>query len=513
MAQLIAPDYGQQFLLPPALEDWVAKDHPVRFIREFVDQLDLAALGFAMPQSDEGRPAYAPGLLLKLWLYGYHHRLRSTRKLEAACREHISLVWLSGNIAPDHNTLWRFWKDNRKALRELFKQSVQLAVKAGLVGVVLQALDGTKLQAAASGQSGWRKEKMQKLLAALDCQLDEVEGQLEQEGPAEEGSGYRLPKSLQERQALREVVEAGLKQLEQDGRQHYHPKEPEARRMKCRDQGRPFAYNAQAVVDQSQGVVVAAEVTVEETDSNQLTGMVEMAQQNTGATSPVLTVADGGYGSGSQIARAAVRNMNVLVRPQEGGAIKDNGYSARDFKYDPVGETVTCPQNQTLDEGGQTRQKGHWIKRYRCHVTDCPAAPLCKDSKGRRVIEIWPHTAAVQAMRERLAQKQAQQQLSKRQEIIERHFGQIKQHEGFRRWTVGGLENVRTQWALINLVMNLRVLYRHWASRRGGPVPRKCRNQRGAGRSGPRRHFWFSILPAARVCCWFHSPTFRAREF
>jgi transposase len=500
MAQLIAPDYGQQFLLPPALEDWVGKDHPVRFIREFVDQLDLAALGFVMPPGEEGRPAYAPGLLLKIWLYGYHHRLRSTRKLEAACQEHLSLVWLSGNIAPDHNTLWRFWKGNQKALRELFKQSVQLAVKAGLVGMVLQAVDGTKLQAAASGQSGWSKEKMHKLLVALDHQLDEVEGQLEQEGPAEEGSGYRLPKSLQERQALREVVAAGLKQLEQDGRKHYHPKEPEARRMKCRDQGRPFAYNAQAVVDQSHGVVVAAEVSVEETDSNQLTGMVEVAQQNTGATSPVLTVADGGYGTGSQIAQAAAQRMKVLVRPQEGGAIKDNGYSARDFKYEPLQQTVTCPQNQQLEDGGQAWQKGHWIKKYRCQVRDCPAASLCQDSKGRRVIEIWPHTAAVQAMRERLAQKQAQQQLSQRREIIERHFGHIKQHDGFRRWTVGGLENVRTQWALLNLVMNLRVLYRHWASRRGSPAPRRCPSQGGTGRSGPRRHVGFSILPAAKVC-------------
>ena len=159
MAQPIAPDYGQQFLLPPSLEDWVPKDHPVRFIREFVDQQDLAKLGFAMPISNEGRPPYAPSLLLKIWLYGYHHRLRSTRKLEAACRDQVSLLWLAGTIAPDHNSLWRFWRDNKAALRGLFKQSVQLAVKSGLVGLVLQALDGTKIQALASPQSAWNKQR------------------------------------------------------------------------------------------------------------------------------------------------------------------------------------------------------------------------------------------------------------------------------------------------------------------------------------------------------------------
>jgi len=465
MAQPIAPDYGQQFLLPPALEDWVPRDHPVRFIREFVDQQNLAKLGFAMPISEEGRPAYAPSLLLKIWLYGYHHRLRSTRKLEAACREHISLLWLSGTIAPDHNSLWRFWRDNKVALRELFKRSVELAVKAGLVGLALQAVDGTKIQALASSRSGWTKANMEKLLGALDAELNQTEKQLEQEEQPEEAAPFRLPEKLEDRQALRAAVKAGLDQLEQDGRGYYHPKEPEARRMKC-DSKRPFAYNAQAVVDQKHGIVVAAEVSVEECDSGELVSMVKQAQQNAGATTAVLSLADGAYGSGTQGAQAAAEKLDVLVHPMDGGKQKDNGYSAHDFHYDAVAGTVTCPQKKQLDFRQETLQKGQMIKRYRCHVKDCPVAALCKDKKGRRVIEIWPHTAAVQAMRQRLKQPQAQEQLSKRGQIIERHFGHLKQHDGFRRWTVGGAENVRTQWALLNLTMNLRVLAKVWADQK-----------------------------------------------
>lgn len=464
MAQPIAADYGQQFLLPPSLEDWVSKDHPVRFIREFVDQQDLGKVGFAMPLCSEGRPAYAPSLLLKIWLYGYQHRLRSTRQLEAACRDHMSLVWLTGMIAPDHNSLWRFWRDNKKALRQLFKQSVQLAIQAGLVGMVLQAVDGTKVQALASPYSGWSKKKMKKLLAALDANLDETEKQLEQEGGGAEGQGYRLPEKLKDRETLREAVKTGLEQLEQDGRKHYHPKEPEARRMKCAGK-QPFAYNAQAVVDQSHGIAVAAEVVVEESDSSQLVPMVGQAQQNTGATT-VVTVADGNYGSGSQVAAAAQRKMTVVVNPMEGGAQKADGYRARDFQYDAMAETVTCPQNQRLDFGRQTEQKGQPVKQYRCHVKNCPVAALCKDKKGRRVIEIWPHTPAVQAMRDRLKDVEVKEQLSKRGQIIEKHFGHIKQHDGFRRWTVRGLENVRTQWAMLNLTMNLRALAKAWANQR-----------------------------------------------
>jgi hypothetical protein len=126
MAQPIAPDYGQQFLFPPALEDWVPADHPAHFLREFVDQLDLPALGFVIPSGAEGRPPYATSLLLKIWLYGYFHRLRSMRKLEAACREQLALLWLTGLISPDHNSLYRLPAGlaEHQALRE--------QVKAGL---------------------------------------------------------------------------------------------------------------------------------------------------------------------------------------------------------------------------------------------------------------------------------------------------------------------------------------------------------------------------------------------
>src|SRR5580704_15352746 len=207
MARPIAPDYGQQFLFPPALEDWVPADHPARFIREFVEQLDLPALGFAPPTVVAGRPPYAASLLLKIWLYGYFHRIRSTRKLEVACREHLSLLWLSGLIQPDHNSLWRFWSENKKALREVFKQTVQLALKTGAVGLALQALDGTKIQAACSGPKGWRKEYMEKLLAQLDAATEEIENKVTEENSTGDPTpGYRLPENLAQRQALREEI-------------------------------------------------------------------------------------------------------------------------------------------------------------------------------------------------------------------------------------------------------------------------------------------------------------------
>src|SRR5215510_8892063 len=126
-------NYEAQWLFPPSLEDLVGREHPARFIRELVDSLDLGELGCRQRESEQGRPNYAADLLLKVWLYGYFHKIRATRALEKACMNEIGLLWLTWLEKPDHNTLWRFWRDN-------FTQGLQIAVKANLTGLVLHAV-------------------------------------------------------------------------------------------------------------------------------------------------------------------------------------------------------------------------------------------------------------------------------------------------------------------------------------------------------------------------------------
>jgi transposase len=462
----MAPDYGQQFLFPPALEDWVSADHPARFLREFVDQLDLAALGFALPVAVEGRPPYHPSLLLKIWLYGYYHRIRSTRKLEVACREQLSLLWLTGLLQPDHNSLWRFWRDNKKALRAIFKQTVQVAARTGAIGLALQALDGTKIQAVASTSQGWSKEYMEKVLAQLDVALDDLELKVGEENADVAAPGYRLPAGLAERQTLRDQIKTGLAQLAEDGRKSYHPVEPEARRMKVGDTNR-YAYNAQAVADAQAGVIVASEVTQQENDCGQLVPLIQQARDNLGvAAQATVTLADTGYGAGADLAAAAQQGMAVLALPAEGTPAQDNPYATQHFHYEPTQQSVTCPQHRRLDHEGHTTKDGVRVERYRCHHRDCPVRAHCtRDPKGRQ-IEVRPHTAVVQAMRQKLAEPLTRAQWRERSTIIEPRFGQIKQHDGFRRWTVGGLEGVKTQWALLCATLNLRVLYARWRAGR-----------------------------------------------
>jgi transposase len=507
MAQPIAPDYGQQFLFPPALEDWVPADHPARFLREFIEQLDLPALGFGMPTAVEGRPPYAPSLLLKIWLYGYYQRIRSTRKLEAACREHLSLLWLTGLIQPDHNSLWRFWRDNKRALRRIFQQTVQVAVRAGAVGLALQALDGTKIQAACSGPKGWSKDYMEKLLAQLDVACDQIELHVVAENADVDAPGYRLPAGLAERNALREEIKQGLAQLATDGRAYYHPVEPEARRMKLGDTNR-YAYNAQAIADAKAGVLVACEATREETDAGQLVPLIQQARENLGvAVTDTLTVADGGYGGGAELQAAEQHSMSILVPPAEGRNDPQNPYAGQYFHYDPATRTVTCPQGRTLDYQGPTTKPGVTVQRYRCHVRDCPVRAQCTSDPKGRSFEVRPYTPHVQAMRAQLAQPGSRKNWARRREIIEPRFGQIKQHDGFRRWTVWGLDGVKTQWSLLCATLNLRILYRRW---RGGHVPEAASGARVALKlaSGPpsypeilarRRRWWADLVCLARL--------------
>lgn len=462
MARFKEPDYGQQFLLPPALEDWVPADHPARFLREFVDQLDLKKMAFVVPDGLDGRPPYAPSLLLKIWLFGYFHRIRSTRKLEAACREQMSLIWLTGMITPDHNSLWRFWKLNKKALRNVFKQTVQIAVSNGCVGFVVQALDGTKIEAAASGYSGWSKGYMVKVLRVLDSALDDTEKKVEEENSDDDDDerGYRLPGELSEREALRDKIKKGLEQLAKDGREHYHPVEPEARRMKVGNTSR-FAYNAQAVADQKEGIIVACENTREENDISHLVPMLEQAKENTGgAEQAPLTLADTGYSAGADLKAAQDKGFDVLAPTIDGN--KDNPYALQYFVYDPDERTVTCPRGEQLHHQGPTRKYGYVRERYRCTKQECPVRTQCSDAVKGRTIDIWPFSIATQQMRKRFELTGNKERWRQRGQIIELRFSHIKQHDAFRRWTVWGLEGVKTQWSMLCATSNLRILYKGW---------------------------------------------------
>jgi len=465
MSQEIRANYDQIDLLPQCLEDWVPRDHPARFIREFVDALDLVALGFQQRESEEGRPNYAADLLLKVWLYGYLTRILSTRELERACREHLSLLWLTGRHAPDHNTLWRFWKENRVALRQVFRAGVKVAAENGLIGMICHAVDGTKIRVASSRGGVEHRPQLERALGRVEASIREMEQAVE-EAEAREKGEYRLPEELQEARKLRQAIGASLERMQEVKRDHLHPREPEARMMPCEDR-KEMAYNAQVAVDEASELIVAEDVVNEESDNRRLVPMLDEVKRNLGEVAEA-TVADGGYKSSVALGEAEQKGYSVVVNWGGDASGKQPGpYHKSRFRFEAEQDVVICPRGERLEfEGIKTNcGKRYAVRGYRCrNFRQCPVRAECSRNRQGRLIEISPYEAAVAKQRANRRDPQKQKLLKKRKVIVEPIFGVVKQAWGFRRWTLRGLENVRTQWSMICAAFNLKRMRKAWAA-------------------------------------------------
>jgi len=287
----------------------------------------------------------------------------------------------------------------------------------------------------------------------------------------DEAGEYRLPARLQEARELRAAIQESLGKMREVGRAHLHPLEPEARLMPCEGRHDP-AYNAPAVADAQTGMVVAATVVNAESDNAQLVPMLEEVEATLGAVAKE-TVADGGYGLAEQLGEAETRGFEVLVAPGvETGGPKRGEFDRRKFTYDQAAEEVICPQGQRLELEGMKQEAGQAaVRSYRCrHYEQCPVRALCSGRPDGRRIEVSPHHAALLRQRAKRQDPAPQALLRQRKVIIEPVFARIKQAAGFRRWTVRGLENVRTQWALLCTALNLQKLYQHGAGAQLSPA-------------------------------------------
>jgi len=459
-------DYNQQWMFPPTLEDLLPADHTARMIREFVDAQDLEKLGFKIRSKEDGRPNYSANLLLKVWLYGYVTRIRSCRGLEQACMDQVGMLWLTGMQRPDHTTLWRFWRDNRNGVRQLFKQLLKIATDLNFIGMVLQAIDGTKIASQASEQGGWHRLGLEKTLKRLDeaiAQIMEQTQQAEKQGP-----DCRLPEQLQQRQQLRQQIQLRLTQLDEKQQDHLQPKDPEARVMKCRP-GKKFAYNAQAVVDSQNQLIVAADVVTAESDSYQLVPMLDQVKENLGRVAEQ-NVADGGYMVINEFASAEEKKYPVLVNlsdPAEGSP--DQPYHASRFRYDRERDHCICPRGETLHfdrtKLRDDKIQPYSVRVYRCASYEtCPVRWQCCEKDTGRTVQIHPQHASLVRQREKQRDPAMRALLQRRGVTVEPVFGWIKENLGFRRWTVRGLEKVQTQWLMICTAVNLIRLKKHWAA-------------------------------------------------
>ena len=469
------------WLLPPRLEELIPTDHPVRYVAAFVDALDRAAwceLGVAPDGAAVGAPAYHPRVLLGVWLAGFMDGVRSSRKLEQACRDRLPYLWLTGWQHPDHHTLWRFYRDHRSAMRTLLKRTVRTAVEAGLVDLAVQAVDGTRVAGSAARERTLDPAALEGLLERTAIAIDDLEAQ---NTGGEDPPPGRLPRELKTLEALRARVQAALARVgTEDGPARVNVTDPDATLQKARGGGFVVGYNAQAMVaglvperpddpDEPGGLLItAADVTTDRDDHGQLVPLLEQATELTGAP-PHHLLADGGYHSAANLVACAAQIPPVpVLMPDPQAPRPSQAYHKDRFVYDPETDTYTCPQGQTLTFHGRvSRGPGRPPDRkYRASKAACDACPVrvqCTPSttKGRS-IAIGPDDATLRAHRARMTTDAARTAYRRRKTLPEPTFGILKDQHGARRFLLRGLEHVQAEWTLLAVAFNLRTLARIW---------------------------------------------------
>ena len=451
-------DRAQTLLLPERLEDYVRPENPVRFLDTFVEKLDLARLGFTKAVcAATGAPPYPPAALLKLYLYGYLHRIRSSRSLEAECHRNVELIWLTGKLAPDFKTIADFRKDNLKALKAVHRQFIVLCRQLDLFGGQLLAIDGSKFRAVNSRDNNFSAGKLKELIAHTDARLAEYLKTLDEADAAEPAVAPLDKTALQQKiaalQDKRDWHEELLAQLDDEQKQ-ISVTDPDTRRMHTGN-GNVVGYNAQLAVDAKHKLIAAADVTNDVTDYRQLANVAIEAKQNLGVQQTEV-VADKGYYNATEVSRCVEQQITPHIPKADTSANTQQGlFGKRQFRYDVQKDVYVCPGDQELTYRFATFELGRGLRYYRASACNrCALKAQCTRNQANRTITREDNEHLMEAMAQRL--KREPEKFRLRKTLVEHPFGTIKRWMGCTHFSLKGLEKVRTEWSLITLAYNLK---------------------------------------------------------
>lgn len=450
----------QQVLFPDVLDDYVGADNSVRFLDAFVGTLDLAALGFrhATP-SATGRPPYDPGDLLRLYLYGYLHRVRSSRRLEQESQRNVEVMWLLRKLQPDFKTIADFRRDHPTALRGVCRAFTLLCKQLDLFGGELVAIDGSKFRAMNAKKRNFSDATLEKLQGRIDARITEYLQALDTQDRADaETTPAPSAAALQEKIAglrTRRAMYDGFRaELAASGERQISLTDPDSRSM-ITGSTAAVCYNVQTAVDDKHKLIVAHEVTNAPTDLDQLSPMAVAANDVLGA--PTLQViADRGYYSGPEVQACLEADITPTIpRPLTSANAKHALFTKDDFTYDPGQDQYTCPAGATLAYRFSTIERGRGMRYYatpRCGA--CPLAAKCTRNKTGRRITRWEGEAVLDAMAARLRANPALE--TRRKAIVEHPYGTMKRGMDQGYFLLRGLAKVRGEFSLTVLAYNLK---------------------------------------------------------
>ena len=477
------------YLFPPSLADFLGSTDEVQIFSEVTGQLDTSHLDSEF--SGMGQRPYHPLMLLRLLMWGMANRVVSTRRIEVLSHRDVSFIYLAGGQRPDYRTLARFRRGNAAEIEKLFKQTVILCARLGMVNLGHIALDGTKIKANTSKHKAMSYGRMKQEEARLKKEIEEIMRQAEASDKeedrdfGEDNNGYNLPEELQRREQRLKKISQLREELEREKREEQKLPEGASPQIEDKEQrsfadydgrimlmksgGFNYGYNGQAGTEESHGVIVVADLSNEAVDIGQLPEMVEQVRElreeleiSAEEDQKTEISADSGYFSADNI-RTEGKGIELLIASgrekkdaaQEPG--ENRNYPVNRFEYDPNKDVWHCPEGRLL-----TRPKEdstHESSGYRYTCLDCEGCKLSKHclkaKQDRRVLVVSEDQLLHGVMRARLRQPEKQAIYRKRKWVAEQTMGQIKGSLGFRGVTLRGQSYARAQWLFACAVHNV----------------------------------------------------------
>lgn len=450
----------QMDLFPPSVRSLIADDHICVVINDVIGALDLSCLYKKV--ASEGNPPYHPAMMLKILFYAYAKGVFSSRKIADAVKENVGFIFLAAWQKPDFRTISDFRKNNLKELGLLFAQVVQLCRQMDMVKLGHVSIDGTKIKANASDKKTYDSKRVDREIARW-LELTEAADQQEDQCYGKDQTGDELPEDIRNQQQRIQRLNELKEKLEQSGNEKINMTDTDAVFMKT-NSGIKTAYNGQAVVDSAHQVIVAADVTCEAADVQQLLPMIEQAEENLSATISECS-ADAGYSSGENLKALELRRIDAYIPDREYQA-QQRGKQVDDFHkdsfaYDDQRDCYICVEGEELPFSHlQQRKNKEPLRIYRCRSCNaCQFFNLCTTSKNGRSISRHPYEKELRQMRRKLDSETGRAIYGQRKYTVEPPFGHIKSIMGFTSFSLRGIPKVKGEFKLVSIAHNLRKIW------------------------------------------------------
>lgn len=473
MEYIIGESREQSTMLPDCLDDYVGENNPVRVIDAYVDNLDMGALGFFRSEPNQtGRPMYSPKDMLKLYIYGYMNRIRSSRRLETESKRNLEVIWMMRKLSPDHKTIARFRQKNPNALKNVFRDFVKLCLKLDLYGKELVAIDGSKFKAQNGTDRAFTEKKLIDRIKRLDSKIEEYmqlleESDYEETGTESENSNEDISRIVSELTQRKHEYEGYVEEIRQSEDTQKCLTDPDSRLMMSNGKI-DVCFNVQTAIDSKNKMIVEFDVINRAQDKNQMGSMAKKAAEAL-EVNELNAVADAGYDSASDIAECLMNgitphvaraDIEICLPTDEAHAEKIESYRNGRCVYLRDRNIAICPLGQILYPGCYKKRSGAVLFYNTRACTGCTQKCTAERYKKFEIImkrsefhkdyndsDLWVRRVSVKPDRELVSLRKC---------IVEHPFGTIKRAMSADHCLMRGIPKVSGEFALTFLAYNLK---------------------------------------------------------